>query len=185
MPLRKILLIKLQKSLLLPTPQIRLYYQIISLPGWVNEKINKIIVHCIQAERNQDVVKPSSPVSHSHCLHHMAYSELLCRLSKKRRFYLHWLSTDHSPDQYWGNKYHFAKKIGLFNLPRVVISLSPRLWNIWSLFPVPRYWVRLNYVQNNSKFFFYNAGNYLFCGYEDKHIFQREEKSKMKTKILK
>lgn len=83
-------------------------------------------------------------------------------------------STDHSPEHYWKNKQHFANKTGPLNLPRVVISLSTKLWNIWGLAHDSRYLVRINYIQGNANFFILHTRNYLFCGYEDELTFQRK-----------
>lgn len=91
-----------------------------------------------------------------------------------RWFYLHWPSTNHSPEHYWKNKQYFANKNGPLNLPRVVISLSPKLWNIWGLVCDSRQLVRLNYIQGKAIFFFLHSRSYLFCVYEDKLTFQRK-----------
>lgn len=162
---------KLQKYFLPHTP----YQTILSdyTIAKINKQINKYKSGIVF--RQNIILKKQSSLSPALAIltaSIMAYSKLFCRLCMTR-FYLHWPSTDHSPEHYWKDKKHFANKIGPLNLPRVVISLSPKLWNIWGLFHVPRYSVRLNYIQGNAYFFFFNTGNYLLCRYEDKYTLQR------------
>lgn len=120
----------------------------------------------------KEAVKSSSSTSYSQCLHPGIF-QVMSGCVRWGGFICIYLA-DHSPQLYWKNKQHFANKTGPLNLPRVVISLSPKLWNIWGLAHSSRYLVRLNYIQGNANFFFLHTKNYLFCGYEDKLTFQRK-----------